>query len=86
MRIFVAGGTGAIGKRLVPLLVAAGHWVIAASRMANKLDELRAQGADTMIVDGLDKDGVMKAIESSRPDVIVHQTTAIEAGREAIRS
>ena len=77
MEVFVAGGFGAMGQRLIPLLVASGQHVIATSRMPSKLDGLRAQGADPVIVDGLDKDAVMQAIESSQPDVIVHQTTAI---------
>lgn len=85
MRIFVAGATGAIGKRLIPLLVASGHHVVATSRNPSKLDGLRNQGADPVIVDGLDKGAVTKAIESSRPDVIVHQTTAIASSLDLKR-
>lgn len=85
VRIFVAGATGAMGKRLVPLLVAGGHHVVATSRMPNKLDALRAQGTDPVVVDGLDKDAVTKAIESSRPDVIVHQMTALASMRDLKR-
>ncbi len=77
MRIFVAGASGAVGKRLVPLLVGAGYQVTATTRTPGKANALRAQGANPVVLDGLNKDDVMKAVESSRPDVIVHQMTAI---------
>jgi len=79
MKILVAGATGAIGKRLVPLLAAGSHHVIATTRTANKLSELRAAGAEAVLMDGLNREDVIKAVVSSRPDVVVHQMTALPA-------
>ncbi|HEV7506681.1 MAG TPA: NAD(P)-dependent oxidoreductase [Thermoanaerobaculia bacterium] len=81
MRIFLAGATGAIGGRLVPLLVAGGYHVIATTRKPEKLERLRAQGAEPVVVDGLDRDAVMKAVLAARPDAIVHQMTALASMR-----
>lgn len=81
MKIFLAGATGAIGKRLVPLLVSGGHQVVAATRTGSKTDRLRAAGAEPVVVDALDRDAVMKAIASARPEVIVHQMTALASMR-----
>ena len=53
MRVFVAGGAGAIGQRLVPRLVARGHHVVATTRSSGKLELLRALGAAPMVMDGL---------------------------------
>lgn len=77
MRIFLAGATGAIGKRLVPLLVAGGHQVVASTRTSNKLDALRTAGAEPVILDVLDRDAVMKTVAAARPDVVIHQVTAL---------
>jgi nucleoside-diphosphate-sugar epimerase len=84
MRVFVAGAAGAIGSRLVPQLVAAGYEVTASARGRGKLDRLRALGATPVVVDGLDADGVREAVLEARPDVIVHQMTAL-AGRQDLR-
>jgi len=67
MRIFLAGATGVIGEQLVPLLVAAGHHLIATTRKPEKLERLRAQGAEPVVVDGLDREAVMKAVVAARP-------------------
>ncbi|MGH9140660.1 MAG: NAD-dependent epimerase/dehydratase family protein [Vicinamibacterales bacterium] len=77
MKILVAGATGAVGRRLVPLLVAGGHHVVATTRTPAKLSALRAEGAEPTLMDGLDKDGIMRTVVSTRPDVIVHQMTAL---------
>jgi nucleoside-diphosphate-sugar epimerase len=77
VKIFLAGATGAIGRRLVPLLVSGGHQVIGATRTKGKVDGLRAAGAEPVVVDALDRDAVMQAIGSARPDAIVHQMTAL---------
>jgi nucleoside-diphosphate-sugar epimerase len=77
MRIFLAGATGAIGKRLVSLLVSGGHHVIAATRSQDKIDGLRTTGAEPVVVDALDRDAMMKAVTSGRPEVVVHQVTAL---------
>jgi nucleoside-diphosphate-sugar epimerase len=77
VRVFLAGATGAIGRRLVPLLVAAGHGVVATTRTPEKVAGLRAQGAEPVVVDGLDGEAVRRAVAAARPDVIVHQMTAL---------
>jgi len=77
MRVFVAGGTGVVGKLLVPGLIAAGHEVTATTRSPAKADQLKQQGAAPVIVDGLDREGVIKAVEEAQPEVIVHQMTSL---------
>ena len=81
MKILVAGATGAIGRRLVPLLIDGGHHVVAATRTPDKLNGLRSAGAEPVLMDGLDRESVMKAVTTARPDVIVHQMTALASMR-----
>ena len=84
MRVFLAGATGAIGRRLLPQLVARGHQVTATTRSANKLAELRALGADAVVVDGLDAAAVGEAVARAEPDAIIHQMTAL-SGKPDLR-
>jgi nucleoside-diphosphate-sugar epimerase len=84
MKVFVAGATGAIGRVLVPKLVAAGHEVFGMTRTASKQDELRALGARPVVADALDPDAVAQAVASAEPEVIVHQLTAL-SGPTSIR-
>ncbi|WP_338693566.1 NAD(P)-dependent oxidoreductase [Streptomyces sp. Q6] len=84
MRVFVAGGSGAIGRRLVPLLVARGHQVTATTTSAGKLGLLKELGADGVVMDGLDASSVGQAVAEAAPDVIVHQMTSI-AGKADIK-
>jgi nucleoside-diphosphate-sugar epimerase len=77
MRIFVAGATGALGRSLVPQLVAAGHEVTGMTRTEGKAAGLREQGAEAVVADALDRDAVMAAVQAARPEVVVHQLTAI---------
>src|SRR5688572_28661120 len=77
MRVFVAGGTGVIGRRLVPQLVARGHQVTATTTSAGKLGLLEQLGAEGVVMDGLDAASVGEAVAASRPDAIVHQMTAL---------
>jgi nucleoside-diphosphate-sugar epimerase len=77
MRVFVAGATGAIGKQLVPRLVAAGHEVHGMTRSEPKQAMLYELGAVPVVADALDPDQVAEAVGRARPDVIVHQLTAI---------
>ena len=77
MRIFVAGATGVIGKRLVPLLRANGHEVVGTTRSPGKVKDLRALGAEPRVLDVLDAVAVGKAVSEARPDVVVHQATAL---------
>ena len=79
MRVFVAGATGAIGRQLVPRLVAAGHEVHGMTRSESKQAMLRELGAVPVVADALDPDQVAEAVGRARPDVIVHQLTAIGA-------
>jgi len=85
MRVFVAGAAGAIGRRLIPQLVAHGHRVTASTRGPAKVEQLRALGAAPVIVDGLDATAVGEAIARSEPDAIVHQMTAL-AGKPNLRN
>jgi nucleoside-diphosphate-sugar epimerase len=79
MRVFVAGATGAIGRQLVPRLVAAGHEVTGMTRSEAKQVIIRELGAVPMVANALDPDQVAEAVGRARPDVIVHQLTAIPA-------
>lgn len=76
MRVFVAGGSGVLGRRLVPQLVARGHQVTATTSAA-KLAVLEGLGAEGVVMDGLDAVSVGEAVAKARPEVIVHQMTAI---------
>ena len=77
MRVLVIGATGAIGTRLVPQLVAAGHDVIGTSRTAEKAERLRSHGAQGVVLDVLDAQAVRNAVGAVRPDAIVYQATAL---------
>jgi nucleoside-diphosphate-sugar epimerase len=79
MRVFVAGAAGAIGKQLVPRLVAAGHEVHGMTRSEAKQSLLYDLGAVPVVADALDADQVAQAVAEAAPDVIVHQLTAIGA-------
>ena len=79
MRVFVAGATGAIGRQLVPRLVAAGHEVTGITRSESKQAMLAELGAVPVVADALDPEQVADAVGSARPEVIVHQLTAIPA-------
>lgn len=79
MRVFVAGSTGAIGKQLVPRLVSAGHEVHGMTRSESKRALLYELGAVPVVADALDPDQVAEAVAEARPEVIVHQLTAIGA-------
>jgi 2-alkyl-3-oxoalkanoate reductase len=77
MRVFVAGATGVIGQYLVPGLIEAGHEVTASTRSPLKANQLKGQGATPVIVDGLDREAVLKAVTAAQPEVIIHQMTAL---------
>jgi len=77
MRVFVAGGTGVLGRRLAPQFVARGHQVTATTTSAAKLGLLEQLGAEAVVMDGLDAVSVGEAVAAARPDAIVHQMTAI---------
>jgi nucleoside-diphosphate-sugar epimerase len=77
MKVFVAGATGALGRQLVPRLVARGHEVVGMTRGASKQDLVRSLGARPVVADALDPDAVAEAVASAEPEVIVHQLTAL---------
>ncbi|NUS12670.1 MAG: NAD(P)-dependent oxidoreductase [Streptomyces sp.] len=88
MRVFVAGGAGVLGRRLVPQLVARGHQVTATTTSAAKLGMLAELGAEGVVMDGLDAASVHAAVAGARPDAVVHQMTAISmahAGKPDIK-
>jgi nucleoside-diphosphate-sugar epimerase len=88
MRVFVAGGSGVLGRRLVPQLVARGHEVTATTTSAAKLGLLGRLGAHGVVMDGLDAASVGEAVAAARPDTIVHQMTGLSvahAGKPNLR-
>jgi nucleoside-diphosphate-sugar epimerase len=80
MRIFLAGATGVIGRRLVPLLVGQGHAVTGLVRRSGDADWLRGLGAAAVVGDVYDRDGVLAAVRSAAPDVVMHQLTDLKGG------
>jgi nucleoside-diphosphate-sugar epimerase len=77
MKILVAGASGALGKQLVPRLVAEGHGVVGTTRTVSKLDTLRELGATGVVADVLDPDQVAHVVAEAEPEVIIHQLTAL---------
>lgn len=82
MRVFVAGGTGVVGRRLLPQLVARGHEVTASATTPAKLGALERMGAKAVVMNGLDAKSVREAVAQAQPDVIVHQMTAIAGNQD----
>ena len=77
MRVFVAGAGGAIGRPLVPKLVAAGHEVTGTTRSEERAEQIRQAGARAAVVDALDADALRAAVEEAGAEVIVHQLTSL---------
>ncbi len=77
MRVFVAGANGAVGRRLVPMLVASGHQVTGTATSEKSAAAIRAQGAEAVVVDGLDAAGIGVAVARAEPDAIIHEMTAL---------
>src|SRR5215216_4659335 len=84
MRVFVTGASGAIGTRLVPQLIDAGHEVIGTFRSPGSAERLRALGAKPVALDLLDARAVREAVLASEPEAIVHESTAL-AGVRSLR-
>ena len=80
MRVFLAGGAGAIGRQLVPMLVAAGHHVVGTTRDAARVEWLRSAGAEPLLLDALDAEAVRNAIAAGQPQVVIHQLTDLAGG------
>jgi nucleoside-diphosphate-sugar epimerase len=77
MRVFVAGANGAVGRRLVPMLVARGHQVTGTTTSKQSIAAIRALGAEPVVVDGLDAVGIGEAVAKAEPDAIIHEMTAL---------
>jgi 2-alkyl-3-oxoalkanoate reductase len=86
MNVFVAGATGALGRQLVPRLVAAGHDVVGMTRSPDKTGMLHALGARPVVADALDPDAVARAVAEAEPEVIVHELTALTGDLDLRRS
>ncbi|HKN92708.1 MAG TPA: NAD(P)-dependent oxidoreductase [Thermoleophilaceae bacterium] len=86
MKVFLAGGSGAIGKRLVPMLVRSGHEVVATTTSERKLPLVQEVGAEGVVLDVLDRDAVMRAVMRAEPDVVIHQATALAALGDSFRN
>ena len=84
MRVFLAGATGAVGRRLVPQLVDAGHDVVATTRTELKAKVLEHLGAEPVVLDALDAAAVGEAVAHAEPDAVVHQMTAL-AGQSDLK-
>lgn len=80
MKIFIAGATGAIGSRIVPLFVQAGHDVVGTSRSAARARTVDAAGGRGIVLDGRDLTAVRDAVHDARPDVVIHQLTSLSTG------
>ena len=77
MRVFLAGATGAIGRRLVPLLLADGHRVTGMVRSHERAEPVRALGAEPAIADALDADAVRAAVQAAQPEAVIHELTSL---------
>src|SRR5262245_57228291 len=85
MRVFIAGSTGVLGRRLVPMLISAGHEVTGTTRSGARAAELRSAGAEPVVVDALNRAEMHAAVMAARPQVIVHELTALQ-GKTDIRT
>ncbi|HMJ95427.1 MAG TPA: NAD(P)-dependent oxidoreductase [Thermoleophilaceae bacterium] len=77
MRVFLAGASGAIGRPLVPKLIAAGHEVTGMTRSEARAEGIRTTGAEAAVVDVFDADPLLAAMTEAAPDVVVHELTAL---------
>jgi nucleoside-diphosphate-sugar epimerase len=77
MKVFVAGASGAVGRPLIPLLLAAGHEVTGTTRSPERAEAIRAAGATPAVVDALDADALREAMTAAAPEVVVHELTSL---------
>jgi 2-alkyl-3-oxoalkanoate reductase len=85
MKIFVAGATGAVGRRLIPILVSAGHSVVGLTHTPAKAGMIGAMGGKPVIADGLDEHAMSEAVASNKPDVVVHEMTDLKGASDLRR-
>ncbi|MBC7983160.1 MAG: NAD(P)-dependent oxidoreductase [Candidatus Obscuribacterales bacterium] len=79
MNIFIAGGTGAIGRLLVPMLVAEGHKIVAMTRSTDRIQQLKAMGAEPVVGDVFDQARLTELVAQAKPEIVIHQLTAFGA-------
>jgi nucleoside-diphosphate-sugar epimerase len=80
MKIFLAGATGAIGKRLVPLLLEAGYQVVGTTRSPSRAENLRAAGVEPIVVDVFDRASLVRVAVAAHPDIVIQQLTDLPPG------
>src|SRR5436190_20029592 len=85
MKVFVAGATGAVGRRLIPLLISAGHSVVGLTRKPEKAKMIGELGAQPVIADGLDEKAICDAVMFGRPDIVIHEMTDLKAASDLRR-
>lgn len=83
MRIFLAGASGAIGRRVVPALLGRGHEVVGLTRSEDSAARIKALGAGAVVGDVYDAEALTQAVRAARPDVVMHQLTDLGAGDRA---
>ena len=86
MRVFVAGSTGVIGRRVVPLLVAEGLEVTAMSRDPDDADMLRSLGAEPVMCDVYDRDRLLQMVREARPESLINLLTALPDSADELES
>lgn len=84
-RVFLAGASGAIGRPLTRLLVAAGHHVVGTTRSPARAEAIEALGAEPAVVDVYDAEALATAVRTARPDIVIHQLTDLPAGVDPAR-
>lgn len=80
MRIFLAGATGVIGSRLLPLLLADGHDVTALTRRTSDAEALRSKGAEAAVADVYDAEAITRTVRNASPEVVIHQLSDLSGG------
>ena len=80
MRVFLAGASGVVGRQAIPALLAAGHDVVGLGRGQTSCDRIAALGAEPVLGDVYDADGLAELVRAARPDVVMHQLTDLGAG------
>lgn len=77
MRIFVAGGSGAVGRQLLPRLLQVGHEVVAITRSERNAHVMKSMGANVLLADVFDREAIIAAMAEVRPDAVIHQLTSL---------
>ena len=85
MKIFLAGASGAIGRRLTPLLRTAGHTVVGTTRSKDKAAAIEALGAEPVVVDVFDAEALAHAVKAAAPQLLMHQLTDLPFAPETLR-